>query len=70
MKTAMQQHLEWLKARMVVTEQMEQELLDQEMSQLLDAYKQGIEDWNVGDLSGNTKNKSAARYYNETFKQD
>ena len=57
MKTAMQQHLEWLKARMVVTEQMEQELLDQEMSQLLDAYKQGIEDWNVGDLSGNTKNK-------------
>ena len=30
MKTAMQQHLEWLKARMVVTPQMEKELLEME----------------------------------------
>ena len=43
---------------------------EMEKQQIIDAYKQGIEDWNVGDLSINTKNKSAERYHNETFKQD
>jgi len=41
-----------------------------EKQQIVDAYKQGIEDWNVGDLSCNTKNKSAEQYYNQTFKQE
>jgi hypothetical protein len=59
MKTAMQQHLEWLKARMVVTEQMEQELLDQEMSQLLDAWEDGHDSFS---------SRNGKLYYNETFK--
>jgi hypothetical protein len=61
MKTAMQQHLEWLKARMVVTEQMEQELLDQEMSQLLDAWEDGHDSFS---------SRNGKLYYNETFKKD
>ena len=61
MKTAMQQHLEWLKARMTVTPQMEQELLDREMNQLIDAFI-------AGDVS--KFNQTAEKYYNQTFKQD
>jgi hypothetical protein len=34
MKTAMQKHLEWLKARMTVTLEMERTLLDEEKEQL------------------------------------
>lgn len=34
MKTAMQKHLEWLKARMTVTPEMERTLLDEEKEQL------------------------------------
>ncbi len=59
MKTAMQQHLEWLKARMVVTPQMEQELLDREMSQLMNAYDTGL-----------MEQSHSADYYNRTFKRD
>jgi hypothetical protein len=60
MKTAMQQHLEWLKARMVVTEQMEQELLEQEKEQIIKAR---TDIYTTGNLS-------AEQYYNQTFKQD
>jgi hypothetical protein len=60
MKTAMQQHLEWLKARMVVTEQMEQELLEQEKQQIIKT-RQDI--YVTGDLNNE-------QYYNQTFKQD
>ncbi len=35
MKTAMQKHLEWLKARMTVTPEMERTLLDEEKEQLI-----------------------------------
>ena len=61
MKTAMQQHLEWLKARMTITPLMEKELLDQEMSQLIDAFI-------AGDVS--KFNETAEKYYNQIFKQD
>ena len=60
MKTAMQQHLQWLKARMVVTEQMEQELLEQEKEQIIKAR---TDIYTTGNLS-------AEQYYNQTFKQD
>ncbi len=43
----MQQHLEWLKARMVVTEQMEQELLELEKTQLCKMYVQGRNENNL-----------------------
>ena len=59
MKTAMQQHLEWLKARMVVTPQMEKELLEMEKEQIIKA-RQDI--YVTGNLS-------AEQYYNQTFKQ-
>ena len=59
MKTAMQQHLEWLKSRIVVTEQMEQELLEQEKEQIIKAR---TDIYTTGNLS-------AEQYYNQTFKQ-
>ncbi len=64
MKTAMQQHLEWLKARMVVTEQMEQELLELEKRQIVNAH--GIQMKGVN----NHKCITGEQYYNETFKKD
>lgn len=39
-----------------------------EKSQIIDAYKQGVDDWNIDDISNKTKNKSAERFYNETYK--
>ena len=63
MKTAMQQHLEWLKARMTVTPQMEQALLEQEKQQIINAYIDRIKD--------TYQNRTEAeQYYNQTFKQD
>ena len=63
MKTAMQKHLEWLKTRIVVTGQMEHELLEQEKQQIIDAYIDRIKDTyqNITE---------AEQYYNQTFKQD
>jgi hypothetical protein len=69
-KTAMQQHLEWLKARIVVTEQMEQELLELEKEQIVNAYWQGTKDWSIDYFSTSTLNKVSEKYYNETFKID
>jgi len=66
MKTAMQQHLEWLKARMVVTEQMEQELLELEKEQLCKIYVQGRNDNHLDYYP----EKHARETYNEFFKQD
>jgi len=66
MKTAMQQHLEWLKARMTVTPQMEQELLDQEKMQLCKMYIQGRKDNHLDYYPI----KHANETYNEFFKQD
>ena len=54
----MQQHLEWLKVRIVVTEAMEQELLSQEKKAITDAYK--------ADSRINTEEK-AENYYNKTY---
>jgi hypothetical protein len=61
MKTAMQQHLEWLKSRIVVTEQMEQELLEQEKEQIIEVLMQ---------VDCDLKRSSATKYFNEIFKQD
>lgn len=62
MKTAMQQHLEWLKARMVVTPQMEDILLHEEKLQILNAHDAGL-----------IQQGHSVDYYNQTYntyKQD
>jgi DNA replicative helicase MCM subunit Mcm2 (Cdc46/Mcm family) len=59
MKTPMQQHLEWLKVRIVVTEAMEQELLSQEKKAITDAYK-------ADSRIINTEEK-AENYFNKTY---
>lgn len=61
----MQDHIEWLKARMVVSKQMEKSLLDKEKQQIIDAYITSMR---------NERNlltiKSAEDYYKETYNQD
>lgn len=59
MKTPMQEHLEWLKARMVVTDEMEKELLEKEKKAITDAY--------MADSRINTEQK-AENYYTKTYK--
>lgn len=65
MRTTMQDHIEWLKARMVVSKQMEKSLLEKEKQQIIDAYITSMR---------NERNlltiKSAEDYYNETYNQD
>jgi len=61
----MQDHIEWLKARMVVSKQMEKSLLEKEKQQIIDAYITSMR---------NERNlltiKSAEDYYKETYNQD
>ena len=61
----MQNHIEWLKARMVVSKQMEKLLLEKEKQQIIDAYITSMR---------NERNlltiKSAEDYYKETYNQD
>lgn len=54
----MQQHLEWLKSRIYISPQMEQELLSQEKKTIIDAYK--------ADSRINTEEK-AENYFNKTY---
>jgi hypothetical protein len=62
MKTAMQEHIEWLKSRMEVTDQLEKELLKKEKEQIIDAYIISRR------LSSNFLNdKSADDYYKDTY---
>lgn len=56
MKTAMQQHLEWLKGRMVVTPQMEDILLHEEKLQILNGYDAGL-----------IQQGHSVDYYNQTY---
>ena len=65
MRTAMQDHIEWLKDRMVVSKQMEKELLKNEKQQIIDAYITSMR--NERDL---LTIKSAEDYYKETYNQD
>jgi hypothetical protein len=65
MRTTMQDHIEWLKARMVVSKQMEKSLLEKEKQQIIDAYITSMR--NERDL---LTIKSAEDYYNETYNQD
>ena len=58
MKTPMQEHLEWLKARLTITEQMEKELLLKEKKAITDAY--------MADSRLITEQK-AEKYYNKTY---
>lgn len=58
MQTVMKKHLEWLKNRIIVTPQMEKELLEMEKQQIIKA----IQDRYV------TGNLSAEQYYNNTFR--
>jgi hypothetical protein len=64
-QTAMQKHLEWLKGRMVVSPQMESQLLEEEKQQIIDAYETAMET----DIY-NEPLKVGKQYYNETYKQD
>lgn len=61
-KTAMQKHLEWLKGRMVITPQMESQLLEEEKQQIIDAYETAMET----DIY-NEPLKVGKEYYNQTF---
>ncbi len=61
----MQQHLEWLKRRMIITTKMEKKLLKMEMEQITDAYISSMKnERNLLNI------KSAENYYNETYNQD
>jgi hypothetical protein len=64
-QTAMQKHLEWLKGRMIVSPQMEKQLLEEEKKQIIDAYETAMET----DIY-NEPLKVGKQYYNETYKQD
>lgn len=65
MKTTMQDHIEWLKARLVVSKQMEKSLLEKEKQQIIDAYITSMR--NERDL---LTIMSAEDYYNKTYNQD
>ncbi|MFY8248112.1 MAG: hypothetical protein ACOVJ5_00230 [Gloeomargaritales cyanobacterium] len=65
MRTTMQNHIEWLKDRMVVSKQMEKSLLDKEKQQIIDAYITSMR--NERDL---LTIMSAEDYYKETYNQD
>ena len=65
MRTTMQDHIEWLKDRMVVSKQREKSLLEKEKQQIIDAYITSMR--NERDL---LTIKSAEDYYNETYNQD
>lgn len=61
MKTAMKNHLEWLKVRIVVTPEMEEALLHEEKQQIIDVLMQ---------VDCDLKRSSAVKYFDEIFKQD
>lgn len=61
----MRDHIEWLKARMVVSKQMEKSLLEKEKQQIIDAYITSMR--NERDL---LTIMSAEDYYKETYNQD
>ena len=65
MRTTMQDHIEWLKARIVVSKQMEKSLLEKEKQQIIDAYITSMR--NERDL---LTIMSAEDYYNKTYNQD
>ena len=65
MRTTMQDHIEWLKARVVVSKQMEKSLLEKEKQQIIDAYITSMR--NERDL---LTIMSAEDYYKETYNQD
>jgi len=65
MRTTIQDHIEWLKARMVVSKQMEKSLLEKEKQQIIDAYITSMR--NERDL---LTIMSAEDYYKETYNQD
>jgi len=67
MGTAMQRHLEWLKTRIVVTEEMEHNLLEFEKQQIMDAYAAGVEEEYRCQLIDD-EIKTSEQYYEETFK--
>jgi len=71
--TPMMEHLEWLKARMVVTKQMEKELLEKERQMVVDAalfaYRDShIVPGKISQIDLKEMGKDAEQYYNETFK--
>jgi hypothetical protein len=60
--TAMQKHLDWLKGRMIVSPQMENQLLEEEKQQIIDAYIDGY--------CADENNVDSQKYYNQIYKQD
>lgn len=63
----MQKHLEWLKGRMVVSPQMESQLLEEEKEQIIIAYLNG---YDSDCMSHESTIVYANDYYNKKFKQD
>jgi hypothetical protein len=61
MKTVMENHLEWLKVRIVVTPEMEEMLLHEEKQQIIDVLMQ---------VDCDLKRSSAVKYFNEIFERD
>ena len=61
MKTVMENHLEWLKVRIVVTPEMEEMLLHEEKQQIIDVLMQ---------VDCDLKRSSAEKYFNEIFERD
>jgi hypothetical protein len=58
-QTIMQKHLEWLKARMVITK-MEIQLLEEEKQQIIDAFD--------GFPLSTRNSQNGEEYYTETYK--
>ena len=61
-KTVMQKHLDWLKGIMVVSPQMESQLLEEEKKQHGKTWDDGLDD--------DSKYSTFEQYYSKTFKQD
>jgi hypothetical protein len=74
MKTAMQEHFEWLQENQlyfgIPIEAIDnaEDLLEKEKEQIMNAYENGVGDENERNLSGNFTN--AEQYYNQTYNQN
>ena len=60
--------LQWLKDK--IEGEISLMYAEKEEQQIIDAYRQGVEDWSIDDFSTKTKNTISERYFNETFKHD
>ena len=64
-ETAMMELLNMLQVQNPLRNQM----LEKEKQQIVDAYKQGLHDWSVADLSTSTICRVSESYYTETYEE-